>query len=417
MAKKMENPRDENGLITSLTPEQEAKMQEYVDRYVAIGWCCDPIDREAVQPYMNEFYPKILNRRKPLAMSADSPLQAWHRTTVVSFLELRLLNHIRSMIGDTPDPLEYDSATDSDIKYNRFIQAEMEENFPKYIDTVMLHLISELSECEKKGVQMQLFDTPLEKDKLTKLKSAYNGRIRSGLKKMWKAEREEWMAGIVKDMKEYTKNPAVVFPYITGAFDSNFFGLYDFMRDEVGVTGYPELYDLYRGVMNFGPIYTLENVCIVSDRPRVKIFVDDRHRLHNEDGPAVQYCDGYKIYSVGGVRVPEYVIETPEKITLNDIQDEQNQEVKRIMIDKYGTDKWLKDMGAKTIDQATEGGGFLTELLLAVHGNQRQAFYKCMCPSTGREYCLEVPPDTKSCREASQYLSDGKDAEYEVFGT
>ena len=33
--------------IDSLTPEQEAKFPEYVEKWTKVGWICDPLDLEA----------------------------------------------------------------------------------------------------------------------------------------------------------------------------------------------------------------------------------------------------------------------------------------------------------------------------------------------------------------------------------
>jgi hypothetical protein len=35
-------------------------------------------------------------------------------------------------------------------------------------------------------------------------------------------------------------------------------------------------------------------------------------------------------------RVPQYVVERPESVTVADIEAEQNAEVRRVMVDRYG---------------------------------------------------------------------------------
>jgi hypothetical protein len=70
------------------------------------------------------------------------------------------------------------------------------------------------------------------------------------------------------------------------------------------------------------------------------------HRLHSLEGPAVGFKDGWGVYAVHGVRVPAYVIEQPEKITVEGIERETNAEVRRVMIDRYGVERFLTDAGA-----------------------------------------------------------------------
>ncbi|MEG4068859.1 hypothetical protein QUA42_16275 [Microcoleus sp. Pol11C2] len=57
-------------------------------------------------------------------------------------------------------------------------------------------------------------------------------------------------------------------------------------------------------VANCGWIYPLENTCILCDRPRILSF-DSQHRLHAEGGPAIQFADGYSLYAYHGVTLPE----------------------------------------------------------------------------------------------------------------
>ena len=71
------------------------------------------------------------------------------------------------------------------------------------------------------------------------------------------------------------------------------------------------------------------------------------HRLHCADGPAVAFRDGWGVYAIHGVQVPAYVVLEPEKITWQAIGAENNAEVRRIMIDRYGPDRYVVDSGAE----------------------------------------------------------------------
>jgi hypothetical protein len=77
---------------------------------------------------------------------------------------------------------------------------------------------------------------------------------------------------------------------------------------------------------------------------------DDHDRLHCDDGPALVIKDLIKVYAIHGVRVLEHVVERPEEITIKEIELEDNVEVRRILIDKYGTERYFLDSDAKLID-------------------------------------------------------------------
>jgi len=72
------------------------------------------------------------------------------------------------------------------------------------------------------------------------------------------------------------------------------------------------------------------------------------HRLHNESGPAIEFS-GWSVYSIHGVRVPKYVVERPQEITIQKINTEKNGEVQRVMIERYGEDRYIVDSGMQPI--------------------------------------------------------------------
>ena len=91
-----------------------------------------------------------------------------------------------------------------------------------------------------------------------------------------------------------------------------------------------------------------EEFCMVSDFP-AEIHVDDQNRPHNDTGPSHRWRDGWSLYHVHGVRVPADVVESPHLITVERIANEENAEVRRVMIDRYGAARYLLDSGAKVI--------------------------------------------------------------------
>jgi len=67
------------------------------------------------------------------------------------------------------------------------------------------------------------------------------------------------------------------------------------------------------------------------------------HRLHGDGGPAIVWPDGWGVYATHGVRVPPWIIEQPDAITVQLINKETNTEIRRIMIKLYGYAKYLSD--------------------------------------------------------------------------
>lgn len=116
------------------------------------------------------------------------------------------------------------------------------------------------------------------------------------------------------------------------------------------------------------------------------------------------YPDGWSIWAWHGVRVEQHVIERPETITLKEIKGEQNAEIKRILMERMGWEKYLRAVKAKVLDRRKNDIEGTREALMA-HDEGRVLV--CACPSTGRVYGLSVPADVATCRAAQNYLSSG----------
>ena len=81
------------------------------------------------------------------------------------------------------------------------------------------------------------------------------------------------------------------------------------------------------------------------------------HRLHCDDGPAVSWGDGFGIWAVHGVRVPQQVVEAPDTLTVKQIRDEQNSEVRRVMMDRFTAERFMRESEATLV--ATDDWGKL----------------------------------------------------------
>jgi hypothetical protein len=110
-----------------------------------------------------------------------------------------------------------------------------------------------------------------------------------------------------------------------------------------------------------GPRLVHKSFCIICDRPSV-LTVDAQNRPHNDTGPFTKWSDGCGMYSVHNVRVPAYIIEKPERITVELIEAEQNAEVRRVMIDKYGREKFIVDSKSEVVHQDDFGTLYVKKL-------------------------------------------------------
>ena len=101
---------------------------------------------------------------------------------------------------------------------------------------------------------------------------------------------------------------------------------------------------------------------MVCERPR-ELHRDEQGRLHYASGPAVAWGDGWGVHSWHGTRVPADIIERPESITVKRIEEERNAELKRIMIDRYGMARYVRDAKFDVVDADTDPLGQPRRLL------------------------------------------------------
>jgi hypothetical protein len=148
-----------------------------------------------------------------------------------------------------------------------------------------------------------------------------------------------------------------------------------------------------------------DDVVYVSRRPS-ELHIDESDRLHREDGPAILYADGWSIYAMNGVHLNKQIVMHPETQTVEDIRGETNEEVKRIRIGRYGWEKYLNLINATLVDERVNDIEGTKEFLFA-SVVERITALMCICPSTGKEFILEVPMTCDTCRAAQSWLSSG----------
>ena len=132
------------------------------------------------------------------------------------------------------------------------------------------------------------------------------------------------------------------YPFLLGEMDAEVIGFYDFFEKVLNID-YGEVkenWEWWKSSTNFGLIFPLKNVCVISQKPTEFNLV--KNRLHADGKPALQYADGFKIWALNGVRVPQYLAETPaSNLDIEFFKKEPNADVKAEFIRKYGIERMV----------------------------------------------------------------------------
>ncbi len=194
------------------------------------------------------------------------------------------------------------------------------------------------------------FNTPIESA------IAYNIMIKKWVGRKFKKS-DNVNQILMKEVAEVISSGVTKFNMPDFAFGSYDFWLsfYDYFLNETNMECCKSLQGLIDLSKVCGWWIPLKSVCIFTHRPE-KINIDNDGRLHSLEGPAVKFrgsFNGCNIFAVHGVRVTEDIIN--KKFTVQDIDNNSNVEVRRVMIDIYGIEKYIVDSNAVIISDDDYG--------------------------------------------------------------
>lgn len=196
-----------------------------------------------------------------------------------------------------------------------------------------------------------------------------------------------------------------VYPYLDGQFFSYYIAWVKYM-EYLGVKDISD-YSIIEDQLEFGLIYPIDNYCIFTEKFRFVRF-DKDHKLHCEFGPAIEYDDGTKIWSLNGVSVPAWLVETPcYKLDPALFATIDNVEVRREFVRKVGVEQICTKLGSVVIDK--QGDYELHEIdLKGTTG--KWPYLKMLNPSIGVWHMKCV---AKECRTVKQALAWRNNTEQE----
>jgi hypothetical protein len=153
--------------------------------------------------------------------------------------------------------------------------------------------------------------------------------------------------------------------------------------------------------------------CIVL-AARPQLSMNDEGNLHSTTGPAVSWADGTRLWFNDGHYLNECgkrIVAEPEKLSTAHILEINNEETRRVAIEKFGWDRFIAEANCPVIDRRVNDIDNTIEMLVGAprsdEGPQlRQNRMVLFCRSTGRRYFLGVPRNIESCEAAQTWMSD-----------
>lgn len=159
--------------------------------------------------------------------------------------------------------------------------------------------------------------------------------------------------------------------------------------------------------------WPFENAVILTERP-LALRLDDQDRLHHGDGPALVYPDGFAVYSWRGTPLTGEFGRRLAATTPETIRAEENAELRRMMVEHYTPERFLKDSGAQPVHQDEAGKLWRIEMgkdesivMVEVVNSSPEP------DGTFNVYFLRVPPSTPTAKAGVAWTFGLTEDEYQ----
>ncbi len=199
-----------------------------------------------------------------------------------------------------------------------------------------------------------------------------------------------------------------------GQHELAWLGIYEYFHDVCDFGAETEsLKGLWQFAKNAGWMLPHERICWLAERPNV-LRTDARSRLHSAVGPALRYPDGWSFYAWKGIQVPARLIERPEEISVQAVDNESDIRIRRCMIEIMTPERYVANGGAVRV--AEDETGILWRktwwatidtwaAIEVINGTPEP-------DGTRKRYFLQVPGHLQSPREAVAWTYGMTAADY-----
>ncbi|MFE2973526.1 DUF6745 domain-containing protein [Streptomyces sp. NPDC059258] len=206
---------------------------------------------------------------------------------------------------------------------------------------------------------------------------------------------ERIRTGVVADLAPRPQDEGgvrmVLLDAVLGQHDAAWLAAFDGRGDRL--TGLAEV------ARNAGWWWPYERAVVITERPDV-LHRDEAGRLDHGEGPALAYGDGFALHAWRGMPVPAAFLAELSSLTPERIRAEENAELRRVMLEYYGYDRYLTESGAQPVHR--DETGILWRI--ALDGDEDVVMVEVVNSTpepdgTYRTYWLRVPPATRTAKD------------------
>ena len=407
--------------IEKLTKKQEDSLVRYRNEWLAYGRSCDPADRKTCKRVFSEMY-KSLGHKEPYIWWCDGPAVGSMVRTVLKSNNLRdnLRDNLRANLWDNLRANLWANLGDNlganlrdNLRAN--LRANLGDNLGANLrDNLRDNLRANLWDNLGANLRANLWDNlranlgdNLGANLGANLRDNLRDNLRANLRaNLWDNLWDNLGDNLGANLRDNLRDNlwANISWYFWGQHECYWPVYYNWphhqlrpMHNEEQVKKLTWWLELSKSCGWWEPFKGIVFVC---ERPERQL-VDERGRLHCQDGPAILCRDGWPVHAVHGIRVPGDIVEDRSSVTIGRIEEEKNAEVRRVMIEMYGFDSYIKDAKIKQIQHDDFGRLYRKE----IQGEPAMQFVRVVNSTAEpdgsfKEYCIPVRNTVKTAHEA-----------------
>ena len=127
--------------------------------------------------------------------------------------------------------------------------------------------------------------------------------------------------------------------------------------------------------------------------------------LHKESAPSIKYPYGFSVWSLNGVRVPQWLVETRDiDIDPKKMLEIENAEVRREFVRKVGIERIYYKLGGECLDKV----GDYELVVLDIGDDRKRPYLKMLNPSIDTWHLEGVHPDCKTVESALNWRNQSE---------
>jgi len=380
-------------MITKLTPEQEAQIPVYVQKWVDLA--SKPIDRSRVKKIVKKVFKedKIVIIGESLQNTIDLIKVATNgkKLKCNTQLDTQLCSQLRSQL-DTQLDIQLDAQLRNQLR------SQLDAQLYSQLDT---QLYSQL--CNQLYAQLDTqLRNQLDSQLDTQLDIQLDAQLRNQLDTQLDIQLDAQLRSQL-DAQLYSQLDTQLYSQLcsyVSYFLYDYAGWYDYGK-YVGVKFDEDKLQQYFDILLNLPICLFSgNVVFVCEKPQCSW---NNGNLHSEHYPAVKWKDNTGIYFLNGIKFPKDLWEkvVSRKMSFKEVMEIEDIDQRTQAMNYCPPNQFLKEKG-KLLDKSQRGN----ELWLVEDVFNIPAYFlKYQDPSTGREYMSGIDPKIGKNKNADECMA------------